>query len=177
MYARKELVILDDVFSGLDADTEEQIFDRLFSTANGLFVRNRISVMLVTHAVHRLPYSDHVISLNATGRVLEQGTYDQLKKSGGYVESLATQTKSEDASQKSTSVEEDLQDTKSSSANPEVTEFEIEAEELKRQTGDFAVYRYYFASIGWRINLPFFIMVLLYGVCSRMTQFLLTYCK
>lgn len=57
VYARKELVILDDVFSGLDAETEEQVFNRLFGAA-GLFRQMNTAVLLVTHAVHRLPYSD-----------------------------------------------------------------------------------------------------------------------
>lgn len=39
-------------------------------------------------------------------------------------------------------------------ANDTVTQIE----ELNRQTGDFAVYRYYFASIGWRRNTVLAIM-------------------
>ena len=66
VYAKKELVILDDVFSGLDSETEEQVFDRLFGVA-GLFRKMKTTVLLVTHAVHRLPYSDCKYFLDRIG--------------------------------------------------------------------------------------------------------------
>jgi ATP-binding cassette subfamily C (CFTR/MRP) protein 1 len=174
VYARKELVILDDVFSGLDAETEEQVFDRLFS-ANGLFHEMGTTILLVTHAVHRLPYSDHVICLDSLGRVSEQGSFDHLKASGGYVESLATKHKSESASEKSIEVTDKPKEIALIKA--EIEEIDIETEELNRQTGDFAVYKYYFASIGWRNTSPYVASVILNGVSIKMTEFLLTYCK
>ena len=54
-------------------------------------------------------------------------------------------------------------------------EIEVEVEELNRQTGDFAVYKYYFASIGWRRNAIFISSTILFGIASKMTEFLLTY--
>lgn len=49
IYQKTGVVIFDDVFSGLDADTEEKIFDRLFSRG-GLFRKTSTTVILVTHA-------------------------------------------------------------------------------------------------------------------------------
>ena len=49
VYADASLLILDDIFSGLDADTEEHIFSCLFSK-QGLFRRRETTVILVTHA-------------------------------------------------------------------------------------------------------------------------------
>ena len=49
VYSRKSLVMLDDVFSGLDAGTEEKIFSRLLGK-QGLLRRNHITVILVTYA-------------------------------------------------------------------------------------------------------------------------------
>ena len=42
-------MLLDDVLSGLDATTEEQVFNRLLGK-RGLFARQRTTVILVTHA-------------------------------------------------------------------------------------------------------------------------------
>lgn len=49
LYARKELVLLDDVLSALDGKTEEMIVQRLFG-ADGLFRKLGTTVVLVTHA-------------------------------------------------------------------------------------------------------------------------------
>lgn len=49
VYSRKSLVVLDDVFSGLDAGTEEKFFNRLLGK-QGLLRRNHVTVILVTHA-------------------------------------------------------------------------------------------------------------------------------
>lgn len=49
MYARNDILLLDDVFSGLDGVTEDLIFSRLFGP-EGLFSRLNSTVLLVTHA-------------------------------------------------------------------------------------------------------------------------------
>lgn len=177
MYAKKELVILDDVFSGLDAETEEQIFNRLFAK-NGLFQRMKTTVLLVTHAVHRLPYSNHIIALDSSGRILEQGTFDQLKVSGGYVQDLATQHKREDESP----ADGNVKDMMAAVSNERIIstnqdDINAQTEEIARKTGDFKVYKYYFGSIPWHWNLVFTGFIILYGVSSKFTEFIITYCE
>jgi ATP-binding cassette subfamily C (CFTR/MRP) protein 1 len=49
VYQRPSLMILDDIFSALDAKTETLVFDRLFS-ASGLFRKHATTVVLATHA-------------------------------------------------------------------------------------------------------------------------------
>lgn len=173
VYSKKELVILDDVFSGLDAGTEEQVFNRLLG-ASGLFRQMGTAVLLVTHAVHRLPYSNHIICLDGTGHISEQGTFEQLKTSGGYVQSLATKHKTEEDS----SIESSDNSPPSAKVTLAVEDEDIQVElEANRQTGDFAVYRYYFASIGWLQNTIFLLFIVVYGVGLKLPEFLLTYCE
>ncbi|MCJ1383039.1 hypothetical protein MMC17_006152 [Xylographa soralifera] len=95
IYAKKDLVIFDDVFSGLDAETEEQVFGRLLGS-QGLLWRLGASVLLATHAVHRLSYADHIIAMNESGWIAEQGSLQQLRVAGRYLQSLATKHKEED---------------------------------------------------------------------------------
>jgi hypothetical protein len=161
--------MLDDIFSGLDAETEEHIFNKLLGK-NGLFRQLGTTVLLATHAVHRLSYSDHVIALSGNGHIVEQGSFEQLRNAGGYVQSIAARIKSEDTAS-STEKKHDV----SANATPFKPDNEEEIEELNRQTGDFAVYKYYFASIGWFSSFVFFAYVVLYGVASKMTEFLLTF--
>ena len=49
VYSRHSVIVLDDVFSALDARTERMIIDRLFKV-NGLFRQLGATVILVTHA-------------------------------------------------------------------------------------------------------------------------------
>jgi ATP-binding cassette, subfamily C (CFTR/MRP), member 1 len=177
VYTKKELVILDDVFSGLDAETEEQVFNRLLGK-QGLFWQMKTTVLLVTHAVHRLSYPNHITALDHFGRIAEQGSYDQLKDFGGYVQGLAAKLKGEDDSLQE---EDKAEATSGGKAGPifpaDTEEFNARAEELNRQTGDLKVYKYYFASIGWPQTCVFLAFVVLFGTTSTLTEFLLTYCK
>jgi ATP-binding cassette subfamily C (CFTR/MRP) protein 1 len=72
LYAKKELVIIDDGISGVDAETEEAIFRKLFSE-NGLLGKLQTTVILVTNAIDRLRYADHIMCLDANGHITEQG--------------------------------------------------------------------------------------------------------
>jgi ATP-binding cassette subfamily C (CFTR/MRP) protein 1 len=175
VYAKKELVILDDVFSGLDAETEELVFNRLLRK-QGLLQQMQVTVLLVTHAVHRLPYSNHVIALDNMGRIAEQGSFDKLKDSGGYVQDLAAKLKGEDDSSSEEDNGDELQPIKLVPTFPaDQEEFNAQTEELNRQTGDFQVYKYYFASIGWKYNTAFIGFVALYGTAGKLTEFVVTY--
>ena len=49
VYQRSTLMLLDDIFSALDAKSESLVFERLFS-ASGLFRQQRTTVILATHA-------------------------------------------------------------------------------------------------------------------------------
>ena len=49
VYSKKDIIMLDDVFSGLDADTEESIFLKVFGPT-GLLRQHKSTVILVTHA-------------------------------------------------------------------------------------------------------------------------------
>ncbi|KAI9736588.1 MAG: hypothetical protein M1818_006099 [Claussenomyces sp. TS43310] len=136
VYAKKSIAFFDDIFSGLDAATEEIIFDRLFGM-RGLFRRWGTTVIVATHS--------------------EQGSFTELNASSGYVHSLrvehnkdtrTTQSETPDAGQKPTYV-------------PGKVRVDLRGETLggkARQVGDWAVYRYYLRIIGWRHSAIFFLV-------------------
>ena len=167
-------MILDDIFSGIDADSEEQMFSRLFGS-KGLFRKMRTTVLLVTHAVHRLPYSDHILALDQSGHISEQGSFQELRFSGGYVQGLATKHTKEN---KSDLVESELipQTLTKPITAIEDEDAEVQVAELNRRTGDFSVYNYYFAAIGWKQNTAFAVIVVAWGVGTKLPEFILTYC-
>ncbi|KAE8254426.1 hypothetical protein A4X13_0g3420 [Tilletia indica] len=79
VYAREaELVVLDDPFCALDAETEAQIWRNLFDSSRGLLRRK--TVILASNALHRLKDVDWVVRLG-DGTVLQQGPPTQVKLS------------------------------------------------------------------------------------------------
>jgi ATP-binding cassette, subfamily C (CFTR/MRP), member 1 len=49
VYSKKKVVILDDVFSGMDASTEHLVFNRLLGS-EGILRKNGATVVIATHA-------------------------------------------------------------------------------------------------------------------------------
>jgi ATP-binding cassette subfamily C (CFTR/MRP) protein 1 len=82
-----DLLILDGIFSGLDADTEEQVFQRVFGP-DGLVCWRNATAILCTHSVQHLPSADHIIALGTDGCPVEQGTFKDLVANENYVHSL-----------------------------------------------------------------------------------------
>ena len=172
IYAKNELIIFDDVFSGLDAETEEQVFGRLLGR-QGLLRQLGASVLLATHAVHRLSYADHIIAMNASGWIVEQGSLQHLRVAGGYVQSLATEHKVEDRTKVDNEIPTNIDTTLARMGT--VGKIGAEADELNRQTGEFAVYKYYFSSVGWLSSFLFFGAMATYGIAEKMTELLIVF--
>ncbi|KAF3061054.1 Multidrug resistance-associated protein 1 [Daldinia childiae] len=93
LYLQSELLIMDDVFSGLDADTEDLVFQRVFGE-NGILKRRQTTVVLCTHSVRHLPNAAHIIALAPDGSITEQGTFDDLMVNRSYIHSLGVKSSS-----------------------------------------------------------------------------------
>jgi ATP-binding cassette subfamily C (CFTR/MRP) protein 1 len=144
LYLDSEFFIFDDILSGLDADTEEQVFQRVFGKHGLLRHRNATSV-LCTHNVRHLPSADHIVALGANGTIVEQGTFDKLVSNHEYVHSLGM-----------TAVEvsrgtDDVVAIKATLVVNEVPAALVPSstlDERDRMMGDTTVFRYYLASLG-----------------------------
>lgn len=151
VYSRAETLILDDVFSGLDNDTEELIFRRLFSRS-GPLRRLGTTTILVTHAVHRLPFADHIISLDSRGRISEQGAYTNLVNQDGYVHSLDVRFKQGQQTAEFQEREDDTEPTIDAPAPASSSLLEDDEEtsrDLIRRRGEWATYQHWFRSCGY----------------------------
>ncbi|KAK4669961.1 uncharacterized protein QC763_207550 [Podospora pseudopauciseta] len=158
LYTDSKLLVFDDILSGLDADTEEQVFRRVFSP-DGLLRRRGATVVLCTHSIRHLPSADHIVALGSDGRIVEQGTFQELMKNDMYVNSLGVQECDAASSKEDLAVEEKpgLSTTLKMTPN-KVTAFSPEADKT-RATGDFTIYRYYLA----RLNLFGVIVLIMAG--------------
>lgn len=151
LYLQSDLLVLDDVFSGLDADTEEKVFQQVFG-ANGLLRKRRCTVVLCTHSVRHLPAADYIITLGE-GTIVEQGSFNELMGKQGYVQRLGLKNSSDsEVSSEDITPKESVH-----RSEPHVPEATKTAETLllapeedkSRQMGDGTVYKHYFLSMGW----------------------------
>jgi ABC-type multidrug transport system fused ATPase/permease subunit len=157
IYSRKTVIMMDDPFSGLDASTENQIFHNLLGTS-GLLREIGATVIVASSSVKRVPYANHIISLDGEGRITETGAFDTLDKKGGYVASFAL----------------GLPDWKYEPALalvPEVREIPLSKEAVvkehdkTRQEGDTATYMYYVKSVGWGPTMVFIVAMAGFVFC------------
>lgn len=139
MYARRPLVILDDIFSGLDALSEQHISNEVIGP-NGLAHKHNMTVIFATHSLKLLSLADHIVVLSAKGTVEQEGSYNLLRNQAGYVRTLTikTQNHQQVLPPGSTSAKE---------VGAEPSE-QVAQQDMSRQLGDFAIYRYYLRMAG-----------------------------
>ncbi|KAL4914137.1 P-loop containing nucleoside triphosphate hydrolase protein [Aspergillus aurantiobrunneus] len=153
VYARKELVIFDDVFSSLDAETENHIFHHLLGD-HGLLRSVNATVLFASSSVKRVPFMDHIIVLDKHGYIAEQGSFSALDSAGGYISSFALDRR-----------DTDTKPGKMDNAN--LSNVQIYSAEKGSDTdsenyrggGDISVYLYYIRSIGWLPTIFFTITI------------------
>lgn len=73
LYQRADILILDDVFSGLDGRTQHQVCQALFG-ASGLLRKRGTAAVVCTHSASFIRFADRVVVLSSDGRIAEQGS-------------------------------------------------------------------------------------------------------
>jgi ATP-binding cassette subfamily B multidrug efflux pump len=82
------ILVLDDPLSAVDARTERGILDAIDHQ------RQTRSLILITHRVAAASHCDQIIVLDQ-GRVVERGTHEQLRRSGGLYAAFAEEQRIE----------------------------------------------------------------------------------
>ncbi|PIA90546.1 ABC transporter C family member 8 [Cercospora beticola] len=164
LYSRKSILVVDDVFSGLDTNTSRQVFARVFG-GRGLCKAHSISVVLATHSQRYLPEADHIIALKA-GTVVEQGTFQDLVVIDGYIHSLALTDNPEE--EDDTDVTAAKKNVAAQATEPAaVDKITILQQDLARKTGDITVYKYYLQSIGLKFCLVLGITIVGFAIGEK----------
>ncbi|PKY07569.1 multidrug resistance-associated protein [Aspergillus campestris IBT 28561] len=152
VYARREIIILDDVLSGLDATTEDHVFHHLIGV-HGLLRSVGSTVILASSSVKRVPYADHIVVLDTDGFITEQGTFKALDSAGGYVSSFSLASPEWKFEGKPRAIKE----------KSDVKTTTVEAKEMvideHGSSGDLSIYLYYARSIGWLPTITFIVAI------------------
>ena len=113
--------------------------------------------------MQHLRSADRILVLGNDGIVLEQGTFTELNASNGYVRHLIIEEKQT----KRASVDEPPMIRDKPEAQARVAGLDLLRNDKARQTGDTAVYKYYYRSVGWKRMVPW-VMVGIVGVfCEK----------
>jgi ATP-binding cassette subfamily C (CFTR/MRP) protein 1 len=122
----------------------------------------QLTVFFIT--AKRLPYCDHIVVLDKEGSIAEQGAFEKLNLSGGYVSSFDLAPPDWDFSAEKHEYEAPPRYTEQQNTS-QITEEEIQAE-ANRRTGDVAIYRYYVGSVGWVPTIIFIIScsIFIFGI-------------
>jgi ATP-binding cassette, subfamily C (CFTR/MRP), member 1 len=143
IYARKRILLLDDVLSGLDGKTEQMVFHRVFG-AEGLCRKFGVTVLLATHAIKYLQHADLIITLDNNGRIAEQ----KAPKQPDFQLSGVLEVVSHEETAADSNVTPGSND--SSHAQPPVrSKTRNEQTSKLRQDGDLRVYVFYARVVGW----------------------------
>jgi ATP-binding cassette subfamily C (CFTR/MRP) protein 1 len=140
VFAKPDIVLLDDVLSALDSKTEKLVVDRLLGP-DGLFRKLKSTVVLITHSTRHFHLADHIAVLSKDGKIAQQGSFEKLREQEGYINSLllGTEQITTDTKPAARAAEKKKPPIKGVTAN--------DVSDLTRKTGDVAVYKYYFKSI------------------------------
>lgn len=146
LYLQTDLLVLDDIFSGLDSGTEDLVFRQVFGP-EGLLRRRKTTVVLCTHSIKHLPLADHIVAIGG-GSIVEQGTFKDLVNTQGYVQNLRVRISldSDDISEEAGRLQPEVK-IQEHHTTPTGTATELYNEQY-RQIGDKAVYKHYFKSMG-----------------------------
>ncbi|OBT87528.1 hypothetical protein VE02_03750 [Pseudogymnoascus sp. 03VT05] len=143
LYSRKTLLVLDDIFSGLDLRTSNLIVERVFSR-NGIVRQLGMTVVLATHTVRLLPLADHIVVLASSGTIEKQGRLEVLGLNNASVHDIAGAHGTDHRNNTADEPTNTIPQTKSIPRN---------AADINRRTGDLTIYKYYWNSIGLKKGL------------------------
>ncbi|RAK90695.1 ABC transporter [Aspergillus costaricaensis CBS 115574] len=188
LYLPSNPLVLDDVFSGLDADTEEKVFRQVFGS-DGLLRQRGSTVVLCTHSVRHLPSADYIIVLG-NGSVEEQGTFIDLSTRPGYVRRLKVGLKQEGEDNNIADDEPGpgpYQEYKDQAEADKKLQHEITVNSTQsstpntpgvaaaQQVGEATVYKLYLKSMGWFVAACSLFFAALWGLFTNYPTIWLTY--
>ncbi|KAF5499423.1 ABC transporter atnG [Colletotrichum fructicola] len=133
LYARCDIMLLDDSFSALDGKTERQIVDNLIGS-EGYFKKAGVTAFIITNSTSYFKLADQLLILG-NGSVTYKGTWDDLAQKPGEILKF-----NDDESHDQHSMQEVKMD---KTVLKQKLKVEEGISDLSRAAGDFSLYGYY----------------------------------
>ncbi|KAI8157757.1 ABC transporter atnG [Colletotrichum sp. SAR 10_70] len=130
LYARCDIMLLDDSFSALDGKTERQIVDNLIGS-EGYFKKAGVAAFIITNSTSYFKLADQLLILG-NGSVAYKGTWDDLAQKPGEILKF-----NHDESHDQSSVQEVKMD---KTVLKQKLKVEEGISDLSRAAGDFSLY-------------------------------------
>ncbi|KAF3798626.1 ABC transporter FUM19 [Colletotrichum gloeosporioides] len=149
VYSRQKIVVLDDVFSGMDAHTAKHVSTCLLGT-DGLLRRQRAAIVIATHSHELMALADFIICLN-DGRIQELGNPAALVRGQGYTSRLGLKLSSDGVKvQESDDSVSPIEQIATPTNENDNHQEQRPHTDIRRKNGEKAVYTYYLKNAGWR---------------------------
>jgi ABC-type multidrug transport system fused ATPase/permease subunit len=160
IYSRIPVLVLDDIFSGLDIHSLKHTAASVFGSS-GIAKRHGLTTILTTHDItHVVQQADQIVVLGYDGRIVEQGSFEKLiSNQNSFLHTI------------------DLREEKNTNTQPEEPNDDVEIptdsvgesddaleSASARRTGEFSTYAYWFRSFGWKLSLLFLTATLSAGL-------------
>ncbi|OIW27076.1 P-loop containing nucleoside triphosphate hydrolase protein [Coniochaeta ligniaria NRRL 30616] len=171
LYHDADLIVFDDVFSGLDPSTQEQVCRRVFGP-DGLVRKRRTTVVLCTQSVKFVPVADYAVELGGDGSIAKQGPVTQPSR-------MATGAVFLPADSSSTSPDVDntiapLHDQQRTASPPRPVDEESphgqaadDEPAVAPPAAELSVYWAYMASVGIRPLALYVLLIICIGFCQN----------
>ncbi|KAK1463361.1 ABC transporter [Colletotrichum melonis] len=158
LYARQELLVLDDVFSGLDFSTEDIVFNNLFGN-NGLLRHTDTTVILASSDSRRVPFADDVVLLNDEGRIIDNKAVTEVDRQPSSSSKRAGTSDSESVKVPPITITND---------KPPATVLGLleDQADSARQLGDWGMYSFYARAAGWFSLSTFVGAMIVFAFCD-----------
>ncbi|KAH9237240.1 hypothetical protein K456DRAFT_1759479 [Colletotrichum gloeosporioides 23] len=161
VYSRQKIIVLDDVFSGMDAHTAKHVSTCLLGT-DGLLRRQRAAIIIATHSHELMALADFIICLD-DGRIQELGNPAVLVRGQGYTSRLGLKLSSDgvkvhESDESVTPLEQIATPTNENENHQE----ERPHTDIRRKNGEKAVYTYYLKNAGRRAVALYSVSVLMW---------------
>ncbi|KAE8423949.1 P-loop containing nucleoside triphosphate hydrolase protein [Aspergillus pseudocaelatus] len=138
LYARCEIVILDDTFRALDGRTEEAIIYNLLGP-DGIFRKHGTTAVVITNSAQYFPLADHILVLSDS-KIQLQGSWHELQHDAQQISKFMPDEPE---------YRDILQEAEGRVGGNTQEDSRVDAaQDLIRQSGDLKLYAYYLNAMG-----------------------------
>ncbi|ETS76400.1 hypothetical protein PFICI_11787 [Pestalotiopsis fici W106-1] len=165
LYARIPMIVLDDILSGLDSKGANHVFWNVMGP-EGVARQHNVTIIFATHAIEFLPFCDHIVALDSSGRVAHEGDYQSLRSQEGFSMYVST---AQDRGIKNADGQSggDAEASHDAAAEPSTIDEVIQ----NNMGGDFTVYSYYIMAVGNWVSSILLLLVVLYAAAYNVPSY------